>query len=256
MMRLFGLRKFLVGCMVAAASALLNAASVDHVQDTIAQWVDTKRVIEETRRDWAEQQRLLAHEAKLMQMELEELEERRGTLKSVNSRSDEARLAALADKDRYSDLLRMVESRLLKLETRLMGLYSAFPDPLKERLGSVIPAEKDRSSLNASARLRYLVSVLSEAGKFNRELTFVNETRLVEGQERQMKVLYWGLAAAYAIDWQGQFAQVGKPSATGWRWTDRSDFSEQIAQLIEVQQGAADAAFVGVPVSILKEVPQ
>lgn len=253
MMRLSGLRKLLVGCAAAIVPVAAYSASVDHVQETIAQWVETKRMVEETRRDWAEQQRLLTHELTLLEMEFAELEERRATLASINSESSQSRMSAEADKDRFADLLRLVEERSLALESRLMGLYPAFPDPLKERLVAVVPSGKARASLSSSARLRYLISVLSEANRFNRELTFVNEAREVEGKERQMKVLYWGLAAAYAVDWEGRVAQVGRPAADGWRWTDRSEFSEQIGRLIEVQQATVDAAFVGVPVSLEKE---
>ncbi len=249
-MRIVCLPLIIVGFVSVAALKPVHGSSVEHVQDTIERWIDTQRIVEETRKEWSEQKQLLEREAVLLELEFAELEERQAKLNSINSKSGEDRVAAESSKKRYTGLLELLEARSLALESRLMGLYPAFPEPLKERLISAIPSEGAAPSLNVSARLRYLISILTEADKFNRELTFVNETRTLDGKERQMKVLYWGLAAAYAIDWEGATAQVGRPSATGWVWTDRSEYSEQIAQLISVHQVKEDPAFVGVPVVV------
>lgn len=247
-MRLHRIRVLIAGCIAATGLSLVQSATVEHVQETIEQWVDTTQVIEETRREWVEQQRLLVHEAKLLKLELEELEERHSQLQKVNAKSNEDSVSANSDKARYSSLLDLFEESARGLESRLMRLYPAFPQPLKDQLAVVVPSREKLASLNVSERLRYLITILSEADKFNRDLTFVHEARMVEGKELQMKVLYWGLAAAYAIDWEGGVAQIGRPSADGWIWEDRSEFSEQIQKLIEVQQASTDAAFVTVPV--------
>jgi hypothetical protein len=67
------------------------------------------------------------------------------------------------------------------------------------------------------------------------------------GREYNMQVLYFGLASAYAVNDDGTFALVGRPSADGWKFEERKELAGDIKKLIAATTGDQDAAFVNLP---------
>jgi len=251
-----GLVGIVVCVLIGSQSVFSNP--VDHVQETIQKWIDTNRVIGETRREWASEQELMKQESSLLESEIASLEDKLQQLQRINEASSEEEELLLSRRERLVVLLERIEERVVELEKRLRRLLPAFPQPLLDRLGpSVATLEVGETRTGhryTSSRLQAIVAILTEAEKFNLNLTLTYETRLLEGgAERQMRVLYWGLAGAYAVDGSGEQAQIGSPSLDGWQWEDRSEFAEQIRSLIEVNGGGTDAVFSEVPV-IVQEV--
>jgi hypothetical protein len=62
-----------------------------------------------------------------------------------------------------------------------------------------------------------------------------------------MQVIYFGLACAYAVNDDGSFALVGRPSAQGWNFVERKDLAAEIQQLVAATTGDQDAAFINLP---------
>ncbi len=62
-----------------------------------------------------------------------------------------------------------------------------------------------------------------------------------------MKVIYFGLACAYAVNDDGDFALVGRPTADGWKFEERKELAPEIQKLIAATTGDQDAASVNLP---------
>ena len=65
-----------------------------------------------------------------------------------------------------------------------------------------------------------------------------------------MKVLYFGMAAAYAVNETGDFALVGTPGAEGWSFAEKSELAPRIKELVGVTTGDLDAKFVTLPIDL------
>jgi hypothetical protein len=93
-----------------------------------------------------------------------------------------------------------------------------------------------------------VLNLTSEAEKFQSTVHLRPELRKnAEGREFNMQVIYFGLACAYAVNDDGDFALVGRPTSDGWKFEERKELAPQIQQLIAATTGDQDAAFVNLP---------
>jgi len=232
--------------------------TVDDVQALIDSWLDTNRIISETRRDWASESTLLVQEEKLLQMEVAELELKSARLKKLSQKADLDKEHAISKTQHYKELLSFLEAKVDSLEKNVLAMVPAFPQPLLEQISSYLLTLREQNvdpkRSNTSERLQALVGIISAAEDFNSKLTLTYELRGTKGSESvQVQVLYWGLAGAYAVSPTNEIAQVGFPATNGWLWENRPEFAGQIRKLIAVREGTAEARFVQSPV-VLSEV--
>lgn len=65
-----------------------------------------------------------------------------------------------------------------------------------------------------------------------------------------MNVVYFGLASAYAVDEEGVYGMVGKPTSDGWKFEERNDLAPKILEMVTVLNGDADATFINLPIDL------
>lgn len=235
--------------------AAMHGATVDDVQSLIEHWLDTNRIISETRRDWISEKTLLSQETKLLEMEASELEEKSERLQSLNAQAHRDREDAIAKNQRYEELLSYLQFKIDALEKRVLEILPTLPKPLMEQVASSVMLidedAKGSRQASISERLQALVSIIMAAEEFNSKVTLTHEMRTLDGAEAiQVKVLYWGLAGAYAMSPSGEVVQTGHPGNDGWIWENRPEFAEQIRQLIRIREGTQEAAFIRSPIVV------
>ena len=109
------------------------------------------------------------------------------------------------------------------------------------------PDEKEKLGLNS--RLQPLVQILTEAERFNSKLWTVTHPLMVDGVNKQMNVLYFGLSVAYAVDDSGSVALEGRSSASGWTFTimEGGDIAQQVQTLYKAADGSGESQMVTLP---------
>jgi hypothetical protein len=134
------------------------------------------------------------------------------------------------------------------------ALLPRLPLPLREKLELLIvqiPEDPETTRLSLGQRLMNVLGVLAQAEKFNGTATFVGETRAVEGQQVQVRTLYWGLSQAFYVDSQGRSAGVGVPGSAGWEFTNDPELADEAGLLLDIYEGNVDTIdFVPLPVRI------
>ena len=109
----------------------------------------------------------------------------------------------------------------------------------------------DAAKQGLAKRLNNVLNLLSEVEKFQQAVHLRDELhKSPDGREYNMKVLYFGIAAAYAVNETGDFALVGKPSESGWTFSERNDLAPRIKELVGVTTGDLDAKFVTLPIDL------
>src|SRR5690606_11610359 len=116
---------------------------------------------------------------------------------------------------------RDLERRVGELENELRPLLKLFPLPLREKVEeAAIRLEENDPEAPLQNRARDLLAITQAALAFHRNLTADNEVREIEGERREIGVLYLGLAQAYYVDQTGKHAGYGSPTPEGWKWVE------------------------------------
>jgi len=223
--------------------------------EVIEKWVDVTNLISNETSEWKELKALLAYNIDLLNTEITDLDQQ-------ISQSEEQAREAERKTDRLRDeesILRnattSVEKKVTEYENRIRNLDAVFPPALNERIiqfMSRLPAEPGTSTMPLEERLATVLNILEEVDKFNNSVTVVSELKLVSSGERvEVKTMYLGLAHAFYVDRNIEFAGVGIPVNGQWEWTPSPELAESINRSILMYENAIKPAeFISLSVTI------
>lgn len=253
-----GLRTAALCGAILAATVALRADSAGATQDPIdatraalEKWVETRTLISQEKRDWAEGEELLAARIDLVQREIEALRAKTSEADTSVVETDKKRDELLRDNETLRDATQSLADMIASLEARTTTLLPRLPAPLQERvklLSQRIPLDPAATKATLGERFQNVVGILNEVDKFNRDITVALEVRdLPEGGAMEVTTMYLGLGRAYYASANGAVAGFGAATADGWAWTPANDAAPAILAAIAVQANQAPAAFVQVP---------
>ncbi|MEO1856627.1 MAG: DUF3450 family protein [Rubritalea sp.] len=206
-----------------------------------------ERAIDSEKREWELKQQGISDLLELYQQELEliseELESAGSSLEKMNEELESVKASVAA----FQQAREVLVGRIDQQRGRLFKLYGMFPEPLQQQL----LGEKDNllnDALVLKDKVASVVRVLKAADKFNRIVSYSEEIHEIDGEERQLRVLYVGLAGAYYVS--GSTSGTGKPSQEGWIWKSGNTLQESIARAIAVFQKTARPQLVNLPVEV------
>lgn len=209
------------------------------------QWRSAKEVLEDSRT--VLQKEKAALEAKLEANEL--------ATRLFRTRYETAE-AELAEHEAAQTLLR---SRGDAVEARLRNVLPRLPEPLRDMIDPQLSKLENRDGENAisvSQATQTLVSVLSTIDRFNNTLTLTHQLRAnAAGETVDVRVLYWGLAVAYAVDARGENAWMLVPGADGWDWHDQNANAAEITALMAIYEKQQNPRLVVLPASLTGGAP-
>jgi hypothetical protein len=150
----------------------------------------------------------------------------------------------------------LVLSGLEVEEERIRGIRSSLPELLRERLAPLLlrlGAGPIDQPVRVSERAQIVISILSAIDQFNGTATLTHHLRTDEqGVERDVEVLYWGLAMGYAVDQTAQQAWLLIPDTAGWNWKAAPEAASGIRELIEIHKRKRSPGLVSLP-AVLRE---
>lgn len=251
-------RAFVLPCVVcslalASLVTLVSAAEgPDELKAQADRWIELEKNLADERNAWRPQKEAL--EASIHVLKSEQT--------TLQTRVEGNELAAAAFRNRLevarADFAQQEAGHTIlaaacqKLEQRLSALLPRLPGPLQERVQPHLtklrsPAGDDGATI--SERAQSLVSALTAIEQFNNSLTLTHELRPNgAGETVDVKVLYWGLSGAYAIDATGANAWILAPGRNGWEWRDAPAEAAAIRSLISVHEKQQNPSFVVLPI--------
>ena len=221
-------------------------------QNTI-QWMQTRKAINQTIRDWAEQRQSLELTAELLNKEIGVLD---GQIKQATEAAagSKAKRAELESKLKSrNELLDYAAKRLGAVESKVAGLADMFPPVLGENVEALLrkfPKADVPSQIPVSQRLQNLLSVFNEIETFNAKFTVTPEMHGLNGTQVRVQVLYLGLAQAFYVSPSGRLAGVGRPGPDGWVWTPNNQIAREVSRAIRVFRDETAPAVVNLPVEL------
>jgi hypothetical protein len=204
------------------------------------QWRSEKEVLETSRE-------VLQKEQAALQTNLEAAELATGLFRTRFETAE----AALAQHEAAHDLLR---TRGEAIESRLRAILPRLPEPLRKTLNPLLLKLENRNEedpISIAQKTQTLVAILSSIDRFNNSLTLTHQLRTnAAGETLDVKVLYWGLAVAYAVDARGEGAWMLVPGAEGWEWQDQQANASEIAALVAVYEKQQNPRLVALPAAL------
>jgi len=240
--------------LVAGAPALAEGG-IEGFREKMSKWVETRRLISAEQSDWAVEEETLRSTRDLLREQVDALQEEIADLEESNTQADKERRELLLKRGEYQRARRSLEEQVLAMEEEVRAVAPSLPEPLRERLESLlvqIPDDPENTRVTLGRRLVNVLGVLIQAEKFNDTATLVGETRAVQGDQKvQVRTLYWGLGQAFYAAANGQAAGTGHPDGEGWVFQDQEGVGDEARLLLDIYEGNVDVIrFVELPVEI------
>lgn len=228
-------------------------AEIRETQETLINWVETQKAIAETKAEWISEKEIVNDLIRLLENEKEKLNARLDKLEDSDNATDKVRTKLNADRERLVAANDALATVIPDLEQKTRDLLVKMPEPLIEELDPLIrrlPNPQKETRLPVSQRLLTVVGILNKIDKFNTGITIKSEIRNVGESNSEVTTLYFGLAGAFFANDNGSYAGTGAPGETGWEWTEVPAESKAIVTLINSYEGAREAKFVSLPISV------
>ena len=229
----------------------------------IQKWVAVMKETQTVQKDWREQKQVLldsrdslTSEVTQVENEIAEADERRKTL----DQASEDKLARKATFDAGREALR---AGLDALDAKVSAVIPILPAELVKngKLEKAIvdhqkfSATEDKETLGLNSRLTAMLTILTEAEKFNQIVSTFGGKTVQAGEERVLlDGAYFGLACGFAANEAGTVAFKLTPSATGWSEEEITDedLIKEVRALINVANGSGETRLITLPLEIAR----
>jgi DNA repair exonuclease SbcCD ATPase subunit len=240
-----------------ALSQETPASPADELRESVREWVETMRQIQQEENSWTRDKEVLQSYKEGLEKEIEDLKEETARAKVRREGGDTQSLDKLGERDRYAAAQEELARQLRKLEEGLASRLPLFPEPLRqlpkvalaiETLQGGLKLPPEKQSEDVSKRLFNAIELLAEVEKFQQQVHVHAELRKdSQGREFKMQMVYFGLAMAYGVNEDGSFAVTGRPEPDGWKFQERNDLAPKIQQLVKSANSEKDATFTQLP---------
>ena len=263
----FSILRFFLFLLVGVPLPLLaqddgNAAN-DQLRTGVQKWIAVMKATQETQREWKEQKQILLDSKASLQAENAQMEQEILAAFARLGTTDEASQKKLAEKKSYDNGREALRDGLNDLDEKISAIIPLLPKELAsqnklekaivDHKNYVIRQDKEKISLNG--RLTAMLTILTEAEKFNQIVTpFSGRSADAGGQKVLLDGIYFGLAMGFAANESGTVAIHLKPGPEGWVETEITDPEAvtQVRDLINVGNASGDIRLVSLPLEIAK----
>ncbi len=236
--------------MCAVASG--QNAIVKETQDRLKKWVETRQLISEEAASWMEEKDVLQQSIDLFQAESNKIQADIDEANSEESQYAEEYQEQEALNENLKLALKELGEQVSQIERSVLDFRPALPAPLAEKLEPFfnrIPEDPENTKLSVPERVQSVVGILSEVDKFQSAITLAGELRTNDsGAEIQVQTLYLGLAQAWFVNANGDFAGTGKPGPDGWIWKSDPLIADKVSKLIGMYENTVPAVYLAVPI--------
>lgn len=237
-----------------AGSAEQNAETIKQSRETLAQWIETQRIISQEESSWKTSKLTLEGRVALVQQELDGY-----TGRIARSNKD-----VTAEDTRKATLQRELDSAKAapvalteaagQLEAKVRALKGVLPDPVFKKVEALyqrIPDDPKTTKVSLAERFQNILGILNEADKANNDMIVLSEVREVAGAKpTEVETVYVGLAQAYFVNSDRDFAGVGRPVNGKWEWKRMDEIAGEVAEVLAVMSTKSKPKFVHLPARI------
>ena len=238
-----------------------SANGPTELRQSIREWIETMQEIQKEEDSWDKDREVLSAYREGLEKEIETLKEQIESAKTERDGAAKEDLEKIAERDAYAKARESLGKSIQELEQGVLARLPMLPETLlkEPKVAQIVEEIKKDSVLKGkdaekamTRRLNNSLNLMAEAEKFQQAVHLREDLlyKTADGREFNMKVLYFGLAVAYAVNESGDVAVVGSPTPSGWKFTERPELASRITELVGVTTGDMDAAFVPLPIEL------
>lgn len=227
-------------------------AATQTLQELVQQWVELQREMASADCAWESEKTLLLEEIKLLRHRKQKLKQSIAAVKA-KQQVEEKRSTQLEDeKEQLTKHIGNLDHILARINERLLGILPLLPPAVNDKIADEIASlQKDARFKKTKAidtSLENTLTVLRAIQRSDNQLHQGRVTLAPDGhQQIEMRVLYFGLARAFAVSPDNQFAAVGVPKERGWQWQWQNDIAPAVAKALSIMRDKQTADFVSLP---------
>ncbi|MDF3130003.1 DUF3450 family protein [Kiritimatiellaeota bacterium B1221] len=221
--------------------------TVQTLDELVKTWTALRQEISAESREWQVQKSRLEMEMTLLQKEFADLAAEEAAFKAFSDSGEQERQALLAQKDALQAKQDALKPLLDRMEEFLVWETAGIPEPIRPELTL-------KSEARTVDRVQAVATDLIALEKLYGEFHVVREIlEDGEGERREMEVLYWGQAIAYAVSTNDDWAGIGQPDRPEWVWEDRPEIAPQVRKLLKIMESEEVADFVDLPIKMKRK---
>lgn len=234
------------------ASAQTEPDPLAASRDALTKWIETQRIISLEQENAKTAKLALEGRIALVQAELDEFDGK--VAKSSEDIEAEAKRKANLEKELESAKVapQVLADGIEFLEGKIKELKLVLPGPVFEKTKALyqrVPDDPKTTKVSLAERYQNVLGILNEADKANNDLMLTIEVREIEGSKpTECETLYVGLAQAYFVNADRDFAGYGRPVNGKWEWTRKDDLAGEIAHVFNIMANKGKPKFVHLPV--------
>lgn len=260
--RLFALLFTLFATVSASGQTPAASATKDYLalsRELLNKYYETQKLLSKEESDWKTGKEIIGSRLALLQAQMKELTEKTAEQQKTITTNDTER--EKLDKQN-KELLTTQDLQVVsiqKLEGRVHKLWPLLPPFLQDKIRGqyerLPKPEMKLEDIKSSVGERFVnvLIVINEVNKFHSDVIVINERRkLADGRELEVRVIYFGLAAAYFAG-SGETADVGGmlvPGPNGWETVEDPKVAVLVDEVIAMNKGDKVAGFVSLPVKV------
>jgi len=233
----------------------------NELRASVQKWISVMKSTQEKKSAWREQKQILLDSRDSLSAENAQMEKEILSAFERLGSTDEASKKKLDEKKRFDDGRIALRDGLNDLDEKITAVIALLPEELSKqaKLDKAIADHKnfvirqDKETISLNGRLTAMLTILTEAEKFNQVVTpFSGRTVEVGGNKVILDGIYFGLAIGFAADEAGTVAVQLKPGKEGWIETEITDpeVIERVRELINVGNGSGEVTLVPIPLDI------
>ncbi|MBD5781499.1 DUF3450 family protein [Pelagicoccus sp. NFK12] len=240
------------------ASQTTSAQALDSLKDATDRWIQTRNRISKEKSQWITEKQLLEGSVDTLRSTQEILEENVAILEMQSQEIATAIKEAEFKVAQFEETNGIIETQVSVYEERIQKLAKRLPSPLIDKIAPLLRKipKANGTKVPTPNRLQNVVAISTLIDEFNNDLTLAHTIKeLDDGSVIEVRVLYWGLAGAYASNVDGSKAWVITPHEGEWQWTPATSPERQTAikSLFDVYDKTIDPKLVSVPFTFQNE---
>ena len=232
--------------------SVANASSPQDVRTIIQKWVETEKLVSEEEQAWQENEAAMQDLIMALEKEEQILKEKIETAKNLTFQADKERSELLKERNEYQLSSTSLSGKINDYERQVANLLRSLPPLLKQELADLSKNLIDNENASLSVRARTVVSIISQIEKFDNNITLTKDVREISpDKEVEVDILYIGLAEAFYVDRNTEFAGWGEITPEGWDWQENNEMATEVRQAVEIYESRIAPDLVELPLKIM-----
>lgn len=248
----------LSGFSLAATAQMKNPDTIEQSKENLRLWLETSQKNQAEANAWKIDKEVFENYKQGLESEKATYQKQVEDAKARAAAADKESSEKIAQRDQFIAADKMLSSELRKMEEDFSKLIPLLPTPIVkfskmnvalETLKKNLSLPLDQQVDDTGKRLANLTEIMAEVEKFQNTVTVYTELhKNASGEEYEMQVAYMGMAAAYAVNENASFALIGRPTADGWKFTERNDVAADIQKFLVTATSEKDVSLTKLPI--------